>query len=117
MLRFNFDRLLKARGIDRAYSYFVKNGFGKGPAYRFSINKGTQLDLPTLERLCVLFRCTPNDLLEWKPDKGEGISEGHPLLSLYREEQQIVEMTKLLHSIPMEKMAEIQNLIRGELEK
>ena len=32
----------------------------------------TRIELPAVERLCKLFRCSVADLLEYVPDKGEG---------------------------------------------
>lgn len=57
--------------IKNAYQFQVFTGFY--PSMAASLWKGNwkQADLKTLNILCNLFKCTPNDLLEFTPDPEE----------------------------------------------
>jgi DNA-binding Xre family transcriptional regulator len=77
------------------------------------LRHGASIDLQELEKFCELFQCTPNDLLQWFPDKDE-ITETHPLASLKRSDN-VPYLTKLLYSVPLDKIAEIESMIKEKL--
>ena len=77
MLKFNFQRILKARGIEKPYSYLVQEGFSRNIAVRMNTGKMKTMDLQGLEKLCERFECTPNDLLEWVPERYVTDTEKH----------------------------------------
>ena len=116
MLIYNFSRLLKARGIDRPFSYLVKAGYSGNLATRIAHNQVEQLTLANIEKLCVLFHCTPNDLFQWFPSGDDKTNDKHPLDPLKRGDQ-VLQLTKLLHSVPLDKLEAIENAIKKELEK
>lgn len=116
MLKFNFTRVFKARGIERPYTYLVKSGYSASFATRVVNNKVRQLNAIDVEKLCVMLRCTPNDLLEWIPGQNYNSGEGHPLSSLRRigSDGQI---NRILYNIPVDRLSEIEQLIMKEVEK
>jgi hypothetical protein len=116
MLKFNFARILRARGIDKPYRFLLKQGYSSNTAYRISRDMGNELNLKSIERLCILFKCTPNDLLEWKPGKDDTDIEDHPLHSLIRQDN-VTELNKLLYSIPLDKLENIKAMIQEEIKK
>jgi len=73
-----FQRIFKARGIERPYTYLVNSGFGNNLATRMKKNKVMHLQLRTIEKMCLLFRCTPNDLIEWIPDDSQTMDKDSP---------------------------------------
>lgn len=115
MLAFNFTRIFKARGIEKPFTYLVKRGFSETFATRMVHNRVKRMNLDDVERFCELFQCTPNDLLEWIPGDAEG-NDTHPLLPLKRSDAAI-NITKMLSSVPLDKLADIENLIKKELGK
>jgi DNA-binding Xre family transcriptional regulator len=116
MLSFNFKRIFKARGIDRPFSFLVKAGYSDNFATRVANNRIQRLDIAELEKLCVLFNCTPNDLLEWIPDSQDQNNDNHPLISIKRSDK-VVQLTQILNSIPLDKLSEIENVIKKEINK
>jgi DNA-binding Xre family transcriptional regulator len=116
MLIFNFTRIFKARGIDKPFSYLVKVGYSDNYATRIANNRIQRLNLADLEKLCELFHCTPNDLLEWIPDSRAVTDEKHPLMSIKRSNK-VVQLTQMLNSVPLDKLNEIENVIRKEIER
>lgn len=60
-----------AERFDVKNAYQLQNFTGFYPSMAASLWKGEwkQADLKTLNTLCNLFKCTPNDLLEFTPDR------------------------------------------------
>jgi len=116
MLTFNFTRIFKSRGIDKPFSYLVKHGYSDNFATRIVNNKIERLNLKDIEKLCELFQCTPNDFLEWKPESKDFDNENHPLISIKRSDK-VVQLTKILNSIPLDRLGEIESMIMKEIEK
>jgi DNA-binding Xre family transcriptional regulator len=114
MLTFNFTRIFKSRGIDRPFSYLVKLGYSDNFATRIVNNRIKQLNLKSIEKLCEHFQCTPNDLLEWIPSSQDLNNENHPLVSIKRSNK-VVELTKILNSIPLDKLNDIETMINKEI--
>jgi hypothetical protein len=72
------------------------------------------INLFELEKLCERFDCTPNDLLEWIPDRYATDIDKHPLRSLIRVDSS-ANIKAILHSIPISKLEEIEQLIKEKL--
>ena len=116
MLTFNFNRIFKARGIDKPFSYLVKVGYSDNFATRIVNNRIKRLDLAEIEKLCELLQCTPNDLLEWIPSNKDKSNDKHPLISIRRSDK-VVQLTQILNSIPLDKLNEIESVIKKEIER
>ena len=117
MLKFNFTRIFKAKGITKPYTFLVKAGYSASFSTRLTNNKVRMLNLTDVEKLCVMLKCTPNDLLEWVPDQNHNSGgEGHPLSSLQRigTDSQI---NRILFNIPVDRLAEIEQMILKEVKK
>jgi hypothetical protein len=116
MLYFNFTRIFKARGIDRPAGYLVKNGFSDNFATKVVRNGFRRMDLTSIERLCTLLKCTPNEILQWVPDGRDADTANHPLSPLHRVDK-VMDLTRTLHAVPYEKLIEIEKLIQSEIDK
>ena len=114
MLTYNFDRIFKARGIERPFTYLRKAGFSDNFATKIKNNRVKRLNLELIERLCLELHCTPNDLMEWTPDKNQNVNKEHPINNIKKSEK-VVDITKTLNSIPLGKLEEIENLISEKL--
>ena len=115
MLVFNFSRAFKARGVERSFSYLCEKGYSPNFASRIKNNRGKQLKLDDLEKLCLMLRCTPNDLLEWKPAASLTDPESHPLGVLIRNKQ-LEKLSQLLHDLPLDKLEQVDAYIRREVQ-
>lgn len=116
MLRYNFKRILKLRRIDKPFSYLVKQGYSDNFATRISNNRVERLSLDDLLKLCELFQCTPNDLMEWIPGEKDANNTNHPLISLKRDNKAI-NLQEMLNKVPLDKIAEIEDLIIKQLKE
>ena len=76
--------------------------------------KGDMQTLKThhMEKVCLALRCTPNDLLEWKP--AESAPTDHPLHALQRRRR--LDILEAIHSLPLEKLDELKEKLE-ELKK
>ncbi len=68
MIRPRLQQVAKKQGISNAYQLQKLTDFPVGMAYRLWKRDWKQVDLKTLNTLCNLLKCTPNDLLEFTVD-------------------------------------------------
>lgn len=116
MLKFNFKRVFKARGIEKPFTYLVKSGYSPSFANRVVNNRVKQMNVEHIEKLCTLLQCTPNDLLEWTPDKNTVTGQSHPLSPLQRIASD-GQINRILYNIPVDRLSEIEQLILKEIGK
>lgn len=116
MLQFNIPRIVKIKGISKPFSHFMNLGYSRATASKMSQNALLSITPEKLERLCIEFNCTPNDLFEYRPSLKNPLPENHPLMALKREEK-TTEIYSLLHELPLEKIRELANLVKEEKEK
>lgn len=116
MLTFNFTRIFKARGIDKPFTYLVKRGYSDNFATRIVNNRIERLNLKDVELLCEMLHCTPNDLLQWIPSNNHSTITNHPLMSLQRTEK-VIHLTQILSSVPLDRLAEIETMIKKQIEE
>lgn len=102
MLHLNLIPLLKARGVSQPYAWLVKSGFPVSAARRFAANDYKEIPLRYLEKLCLMLRCTPNDLLCWEPE-GE-VPERHPLAALISSEASGLEWIDELRGMSLDEL-------------
>jgi len=114
MLKYNFQRVFKARVIDKPFTFLKTAGFSVNFASKVKNNRISRLDMHLLERLCLLLKCTPNDLMVWTPDSNQDVSEEQPLNEM---RERGVDMVKLINSIPLGQLDNIERLIKDELHK
>lgn len=103
MLRFNLKRVLELRGVERPYSWLVRNGFVPATASNWARNQIGYVKPEQIERLCLLLNCTPNDLFEWRDDGRNVLAETHALRSLARGSA-TRSVSELARDIPADKL-------------
>jgi len=109
MLYTNIKKLFDLRGIKKPVKFLKENGFSDNTAYKIVSHRFTSLSLDKVEKLCIALSCTPNDLLEFKPDPNSSIPENHPLQKLKPTESfNIFDITK---DIPNEKIPEFKSAL------
>ncbi len=94
------------RGIERPYTFLVKNGFAAQTATDWSQNYIGCVRAEKLEKLCTLLNCTPNDLFEWREDNKTVIPEGHALRSLKKSNNHLA-----LRDIPADKLEKLGEML------
>jgi len=114
MLNYNFDRVFRARGIDKPFTYLKKAGFSDNFASKVKNNRVSRLNLKEIERICIVLKCTPNDIMEWQPVSDNETIESHPLSEL-RKTVTDVDLVKTISSIPLGQVGRIEKLIKEEI--
>lgn len=110
MLYFNLHKLFKIRGITRPFKYLTDNGFSRSTAYNIIASRSPAIRLTTLDRLCTLLSCTPDDIIEWIPAKDSQVPDSHPLHKLKPAETfGIADITK---DVPISQMPELLKAIQ-----
>ena len=116
MLKVNILRVCDIRSIKKPFSYFKNRGFSPAAATRMAGGRMNSFSLETIEKLCLLLNCTPNDLLEWVPSKDMAANTTHPLNALKRNDASLAAFTELVNGAPLDKLEKIQEIIQKELE-
>ena len=105
MLYLNTKRMFKLRGIEKPNKFLIQNGFTYATAYNILHYSLSNLSYRSMEKLCVALSCTPNDLLEFKPDTDSSIPENHPLNKL--KPIQPFSLFEITKDIPVDKIPEL----------
>lgn len=115
MLKYNLNRLFELRGINKPYSFLLDKGYSRNVAYRLTRNRKKLFTPNEIERLCLLFNCTPNDLFEWKPNKTGQDDPKYAIHELNRETR--IDFRKLGDDIPIGKLPELQKEISEAIKR
>ena len=105
MLRYNLNKHFKLRGITYPARYLMEIGFTKQSAYNVARGNFVSLSPEHLEKLCLSLNCTPNDLMEWEPDKQIAQPEKFSLNKL--RPAQFGDLWNFAKDVPYEKMGEL----------
>ena len=115
MLRYNLQKLFNLRGITNPTIYLQRNGFKDYTSYKIAYNEFKYLPLETMEKLCLLLNCTPNDMMEWIPDSTQTQNENIALRKLITTQKDF-NLSHVIHEVPVEKMNEFVEKVE-ELKK
>ena len=69
MISVRLRNVAKKQGINNAYQLQKATGFHPGMASKLWKEKWDVAYLKTLNTLCNVLKCTPNDILEFHPDE------------------------------------------------
>ncbi len=105
MLRLNINKLFKARLISKPGGFLMQNGFGRSTAFSISTNRIRSLSPDQIEKLCIAFRCTPNDLFEFTPTSGSELPESHPLNQLKKSDSP--QLSDVIQNLSIEQLKTI----------
>ncbi len=109
MLYINLRKILSDRGIERHIPYLRKIGLANYTAKSMLSSGNKYLGLEHAERICLALKCSPNDLLEWRPDAGTPPPpDDHPLHKLRPKE---VNLSQQLRSLNPEQLEAVQAFI------
>jgi DNA-binding Xre family transcriptional regulator len=104
-----------ARGIEKPYTFLVRNGFTPHSANYVLNSKARVFRLDHIELLCQLLMCEPNDLLLWKPESVQVIAENNPLNKLIGNKENETDLKKTLFNVPYKQLKEISVKLTNEI--
>ena len=111
MLKWNFTRMCKMRGIEKPYSFFIKLGISHTIASHMATNKTDKILLRHLETVCLALNCTPDDILEWVPGSKKQDNANTALYAL-KPDTKKDDAADLLRALPASKLEELAKLLR-----
>ena len=102
---------MRLRGVEKHYKTLLDLGFVPSTARSFLGGTAALVKLEHVEKLCVALNCTPNDLLEWRPDASQAaVAETHSMNNLKRADEN--DLAKLLNEVPSDKFEQILDLLQ-----
>ena len=110
-LRLNLQPMLKARGIEKAFTFLLKAGISSGSIKRILNGTTSQINIQNLTNLCTQLRCTPNDLFSIEDPN---VDVDHPLQKL-AETQPDLDIKHWLKNASIEEIIRIKNLAEKKL--
>ena len=116
MLKFSVKRVMWARGVSKYFSYLRKQGYTPNTASRLLNAHTKNMHLKHMEHLCLLLDCTPNDLLEWEPEKSLTTPENKALSALIRDDEWN-KVSNLLFQVPLDELHEVAKYLKSKVEK
>ena len=111
MLEYNLKKLFKMRGINKPSGFLMKNGFTKATANYLAYRKQRVIKTHVIEKLCEVFKCTPNELMEWTPDTPENDNADHPLYGL-KKETDVYSFKELTENMTIREIKEAADRLR-----
>lgn len=110
MIRYNLERIILLRGHSKPVAFLQRNGFPYYKCHRM-LSDPKVVSFKELEVLCRLLRCSPNDLMEWIPDKKHPLEDNHPLGKLRHYQSSDATLKALLKSVPPDKVEQAVELL------
>ncbi len=111
MLKWNFKKLFKMRGIDNPFTFLRKLGVSHNLANRIANDQCDKIGLKHLALLCVILNCTPDDMMEWVP-KGNVEPNSHKAVHALIPGKGGADAAELLRGIPAKQMKELAKMLR-----
>ena len=112
MLKYNFKRIIRARALDRPFSFLRQAGFSNYLATSICRNRVKRMNLKEIERVCLAFNCTPNELMEWTPPTRLENDNTIALNKLIHS-RKVVDIAQSLSFLPMDELDKIEEMIES----
>ncbi len=71
MIVLNIPRIARLKGVQHPVTFLVKHGFSYHTAKKLVAGNMQRIDLRHMDKLCRIFLCVPNDLLDYRPPKDQ----------------------------------------------
>lgn len=107
------DKLLKAKGIEKPYTWLKKQGINHQSAYKLLHQPSLRVPINILHTICEAAWCTPSDLFEWIPDDPTKDIPKHPLQALKPKE--VVNIYPDIAKLSPAQLLELQEEIKKRL--
>lgn len=104
MLTMNLKRIARKKGWTNVREALVKGGIEHQKAWRMATGRMKKWEVKDIERLCEIFKCSPNDLFVLELEKGKRYGPEHPMRELLR----INESTDVVAFLKTQPMARVK---------
>lgn len=104
MLYLNLKPVFRLRGIEKPFSFLIRSGFTHHSSHYLLSSYPRVIRLDHIEKLCLLLKCVPNDILGWTPDTDVQIDESTPLKILNNENINSFDLKEKLMNLPLNEL-------------
>ncbi len=112
MLALDLARFMESKEIQNPVHYLKKEaGFSTHVARKLLDGSMERLNYEYLERLCLLFNCTPNEMLYWKPGAGTKVTEKIALSKLAGRQRKD-NLVRKINQLPEEKIDQLREWVK-----
>ena len=117
MLEFKIKELIEKKGNIKPFSY-LKSQLKITPSSITNLlnGKSKSINRAHISKICKAFDCTPNDLFYWN-NEIDKLPETHHLLTDLKAPEKITNWNLILNKLPKEKVEELFEIAKAELEK
>jgi DNA-binding Xre family transcriptional regulator len=112
MLKLNIHKHCRLRNYPDSAAFLRTQGMTHWISHKLANEKLKSISFADLEKLCTIFRCTPNDLLEWIPNEAGKDTSAHPLHALRPQN----DFSLQVKNLSFEQLKEIAKIV-GEKKK
>jgi len=102
MIHLKIKELCQERGITHPVTVLLKMGISQDLVYKYLTGKAKRIPTEHIEKLCVLFGCTPNELFSWTPTTKKDDYPQHPLQAIRH--QPATNLQAKLKNMPLDEL-------------
>ena len=114
MITLNLQRIARQKGILKPNASLRALGINYGMASYLMKGQIKMLKLADIEKICLAWHITPNDLLQWTQSPADAaLPANHPLAILNRTTPE-TNINQLLINASPQKLEEVERLLKGE---
>jgi DNA-binding Xre family transcriptional regulator len=114
MLYINLRKILADRGIGLPIPFLERAGLARYTAKKMLGKDNKYLGLEHAERICLALNCSPNELLEWRPDPNMNVAADHPLHKLRPKEQSLSQQLRQLTPDELEAVQQFIGTLKND---
>lgn len=116
MMYYNIEKMFKLRGVLNPVGFLRKYGLTKSIVHKIIKKETKAFKLSSLEKVCIGLNCTPNDLIEWKPDsESQKLPPEHALHRIQPKE--LKDIRTILSDVAVEKLPEFFSAVEEVKER
>jgi Predicted transcriptional regulator len=114
MLYLNLKRIFTAAGVRQPRKFLAQMGYKDTTIHRIMFQTARIVRLHELERMCLKFGCTPNDLLEWVPSAADA-ERDIPLQQLRMKDELFID--DMVMKLSYDEQLELKEIIKERFGK
>ena len=105
MLIIDLNKLFKIRGINNKMSYLMQKGFTHSKAQSLTSGRFKTIKVKDIEKLCLTFNCTPNDLFTFIPEEANPLPADSALNAFLR--SPVPDVSSVLKDVTIQEASEL----------
>jgi DNA-binding Xre family transcriptional regulator len=109
MLKLDIHPLLALKGATKKLAYLYNRGLSEGRAKHLISKNIKTISIADIEKLCLIFNCTPNDLFIYEESVSNPLPQNSALKKIVR--TPIPSMPELVKDLSIEQTTELMNRI------